>query len=110
MPAAPADKRAPTAADPRIQEETGKLELATALAFLNGENGKRDASKAAQHLWAAVKNGNSEAAVLLADLYVTGDGVEKSCQQGLVLLKSAIKNGNATAKAKLDDLNANGCQ
>jgi TPR repeat protein len=57
----------------------------------------------------AVEKGNSAAEVLLAGLYLRGDGVAKSCEQGRVLLQSASKSGNAEADAKLDELNANGC-
>jgi TPR repeat protein len=86
------------------------LELAAAMAYLNGDNGQRNSSRAVQQLWAAVRNGNTEAEVILSDLYVTGDGVAKNCEQGRVLLGAAAKNGNAEAKVKLDDLNSNGCE
>ncbi|HEX4643203.1 MAG TPA: PilZ domain-containing protein [Candidatus Acidoferrales bacterium] len=97
-------------ADVRAQQEAGKLELAAAMAYLNGDNGQRNSSRAVQQLWAAVRNGNTEAEVILSDLYVTGDGVAKNCEQGRVLLGAAAKNGNAEAKVKLDDLNFNGCE
>jgi TPR repeat protein len=47
--------------------------------------------------------------VILAGLYLRGDGVAKNCEQGRVLLKAATKTGNTQAKVKLDELNANGC-
>jgi hypothetical protein len=90
--------------------EAGKSELAAALADLNGDNGKRDSAAAVKLLWAAVANGNSAAEVILSDLYVSGDGVAKNCEQGRVLLVAAAKTGDAQAKVKLDELNANGCQ
>ncbi len=107
-----AEGHATAASDQRAQQaaEAGKSELAAAQAFLNGENGPRDSSKAVHLLWAALANGNSEAEVILADLYLKGDGAAKNCEQGRVLLKAAVKSGNAQAKAKLDELNANGCQ
>lgn len=86
------------------------MELAAALSYLNGDNGPRNSSKAVQQLWAAVRNGNTEAEVILSDLYVTGDGVTKNCEQGRVLLNAAAKNGNLQAKIKLDDLNSSGCE
>jgi hypothetical protein len=89
--------------------EAGKSELAAALAALNGDNGKRDSARAVRLLQAAVSNGNTTAAVLLADLYVTGDGIAENCDQGRILLKAAASKGNAEAKVKLDELNANGC-
>ena len=89
--------------------QAGKSDLAAALAYLNGDKGLRDTSKAVQRLWAAVGSGNSTAEVILADLYLNGDGVAKSCEQGRVLLIAAARSGNAQAKVKLDELNTNGC-
>jgi len=89
--------------------EAGKSELAAALAALNGDTGKRDSARAVRLLWAAVSKGNATAMVTLSDLYVTGDGVAKNCDQGRILLNAATSRGNAEAKVKLDDLNANGC-
>jgi PilZ domain len=88
---------------------SGKAELAAALAFLNGDKGERNSSRAVQQLWAAVGNGNSAAEVILSDLYLSGDGVAKNCEQGRVLLIAATKSGDTQAKVKLDELNANGC-
>ncbi len=92
-----------------LAQETGKSELAAALAALNGDSGKRDSARAVKLLWAAVSKGNASAAVMLADLYVNGDGVAKNCEQGRLLLNAAASRGNAEAKVKLDDLNADGC-
>jgi hypothetical protein len=89
--------------------EAGKTELAAAQASLRGTNGARDSAKAARLLWAAVKNNNSTAEVLLADLYLRGDGVPKSCEQGRVLLEAASRSGNAQAKEKLSEIHATGC-
>jgi TPR repeat protein len=89
--------------------EAGKVQLAAALAYLNAGNGPHDSSKAVKQLWAAVGNGNSDAEIILAGLYVRGDGVAKSCEQGRVLLQAAMKSGNAQAKMKLAELNAQGC-
>ncbi len=90
--------------------EAGKSELAAALAALRGTNGVRDSAKAARLLWAAVANDNSTAAVILADLYLRGDGVPKSCEQGRVLLTAASNTGDVQGQEKLKELNANGCQ
>jgi PilZ domain len=89
--------------------EAGKSELAAALAALRGTNGIRDSSKAARLLWAAVANDNSTAEVVLADLYLRGDGVAKSCEQAHVLLKAASKSGNVQGQEKLEELDTNGC-
>jgi hypothetical protein len=100
------------APDPQAQQaaEEGKSEIAAAMALLNADNGHRDTSKAVHLLWAAVANSNSEAEVILAGLYLGGNGVAKNCEQGRVLLKAATKSGNAQAKVKLDELNATGCR
>jgi hypothetical protein len=90
--------------------EAGKSELAAAEAALRGTNGVRDSAKAARLLWAAVANDNSTAAVILADLYIRGDGVPKSCEQGRVLLTAASNTGDVQGQEKLKELNANGCQ
>ena len=90
--------------------DAGKAELAAGLAYLNGDNGKRDIAKALQQLWKAVANGNAEAEIILADLYATGDGVAQNCEQAQVLLRTATKTGNAQAKVKLDELMTSGCQ
>jgi hypothetical protein len=98
-----------SALDARAQQEAGKSELASALAYLNGDAGRRDSAKAVQQLWAAVRNGNTEAEIVLSDLFLTGDGVAKSCEQARVLLNAATKNGNVQARMKLDELNSSGC-
>lgn len=99
------------ASDAQAQQaaEESKSEIAAAMALLNADNGHRDTSKAVHLLWAAVANGNSEAEVMLAGLYLAGNGVAKNCEQGRVLLQAAAKIGNTQAKVKLDELNANGC-
>jgi hypothetical protein len=89
--------------------EAGKSELAAALAALNGDTGKRDSARGVRLLWAAVSKGNSTAMVTLSDLYVSGDGVVKNCDQARTLLNAATSRGNAEAKVKLDELDANGC-
>ena len=89
--------------------EAGKSELAAAMASLRGTNGARDSAKAARLLWAAVRNNNSTAEVVLADLYLHGDGVAKSCEQGRVLLEAASNSGNVQGKEKLGVLETNGC-
>ncbi len=104
-----AANRVPSAADLLAQQEAGKAQLATAISYLNGDNGRRDIPKAVQLLWAAVRNGNSDAEVTLSDLYVMGDGVEKNCEQARVLLRAATKSGNPAGMVKLGELETDGC-
>ena len=102
--------RADAADEQTVQAvDSGKSEFAAALASLNGDNGRRDSAKAVHELWTAVADGNSEAEVFLAELYATGDGVLKNCEQARVLLMAASKGGNAEAKVKLDELDTDGC-
>jgi hypothetical protein len=59
-------------------------------------------------LWRATALGNSGAEVLLADIYIYGQGVPQNCDQGLVLLRSAAQKANAQAQGKLGALYAAG--
>jgi hypothetical protein len=106
------EKVSPTTASDRSEQQVqaGQSELAAAQGYLNGANGNRDSAKAARLLWAAVGNGNSTAEVLLADLYLRGDGVVKNCEQGRILIVAAVKSGNMEAQQKLTNLNATGCK
>jgi hypothetical protein len=89
----------------------GAEELAVAQGFLNGANGHgRDSTEAAKWLWKAMGDKNTEAALLLSDLYLRGDGVPKSCDQGRILLDAAAKNGLAQAGDRLRHLDAFGCR
>jgi hypothetical protein len=67
-----------------------------------------DPSAAAAWLWKATSRGNPEAPVRLADMYIRGNGVPRSCEQALVLLRSAAAKENAPARNRLAALYANG--
>jgi hypothetical protein len=67
-----------------------------------------DAAAASAWLWKAVAKGNPEAPIRLANMYIKGDGVTKSCEQALVLLKSAAAKENAAARSRLGSLYATG--
>jgi len=60
-------------------------------------------------LWSAVQLGDSNAAVVLADRYMRGDGVPVNCIQARVLLLVASERNNKTAIRKLHELDKNGC-
>jgi TPR repeat protein len=62
-----------------------------------------------QQLWSAVQSGDSNAAVLLADHYLRGDGVPVNCLQARVLLLVASEKKNPTAIRKLRELDQKGC-
>ncbi len=72
----------------------GEEELAKA-------NDASDSAATAAWLWKATAKGNPDAPVRLADLYVKGDGVPRSCEQALVLLKTAAAKENARARNRL---------
>lgn len=86
----------------------GGQELATAVTFLNGQ--PRDSAQAAQWLWKAVEKQNTAADVLLAGLYLRGDGVQKNCDQGRILLDAAADKGSKDAASLLRNLSAFGCE
>jgi len=94
-----------------LKQGGGNEELATAQRYLTGENGLgRDSAEAAKWLWKAVAKHNANATVVLADLYLKGDGVPKNCDQARVLLDSAARKGLAGAGERLRNLQAFGCQ
>jgi TPR repeat protein len=88
----------------------GTEELATAQRYLNGTGGQgRDSAEAAKWLWKSIAKHNGQATLLLADLYLRGDGVSKNCEQGRVLLDSAAQRGIPGAGERLRNLPAFGC-
>lgn len=89
----------------------GAEELAVAQRYLNGANGqRRDTTEAAKWLWKSIAKHNGQATVLLADLYLKGDGVSKNCDQARILLDSAARKGITGAGERLRNLPAFGCQ
>jgi hypothetical protein len=71
-------------------------------------NNASDSAAAAAWLWKATAKGNPDAPVRLADRYIKGDGVPRSCEQALVLLKTAATKENAMARNRLAALYTNG--
>jgi len=103
----------PTASNPPepASRGNGNEELAIAQRYLNGGSGlSRNSAEAAQWLWKSVAKHNSAATLILADLYLKGDGVSKSCDQARVLLDSAARKGVSRAGERLRNLQAFGCQ
>lgn len=89
----------------------GAEELAIAQHYLTGENGlQRNSSEAAKWLWKSMAKNNANATLLLADLYLKGDGVSKNCDQARVLLDSAARSGMKQAGERLQHLQAFGCE
>ena len=110
------DGKLDTNTDPALAELTdrgghGAEELTIAEGYLSGTQGKaRDSSEAAQWLWKALGKENATAALLLSDLYVTGDGVPRNCDQARLLLDAAARKGVPGAGERIRDLPNLGCQ
>ena len=94
-PTKPAKKPAAThtAAKP-VASSAGAEDLARA-------NEASSPETAAKWLWASTSKGNLDAPVRLADMYATGRGVAKDCEQATVLLRSSARRGNPRASARL---------
>ena len=88
----------------------GSQELAQAEDFLNGRKYPRDSAMAAKFLWKAVGKENPSAVLLLSDMYLTGDGVPKSCDQARLLLTAAARKGVPQAADKLRGVLRSGCR
>jgi hypothetical protein len=87
---------------------TGSEELAAAQKYL--KSGPDGAAPAVELLWKAVAKQNLAATLLLSDLYLKGEGVEKSCDQARLLLGAAARKGAPAAAQKLTTLPDYGCQ
>ncbi len=108
--AAPAPARTePIRAETPVFTRPSTAEFARALAYLRDDGSGRNASTAAQWLWAATRKGDTAANIVLADLYIRGDGVPQNCAQGRVLLLAASQKGNDEATRKLQEFDAAGC-
>jgi len=58
-------------------------------------------------LWAAVKKGNTNAEIDLAELFRKGRGVVKNCDQARILLSAAARKGSAEARNGWKHFSAN---
>lgn len=116
-PATTTAKATPTEGSNRVSQPNpaadrwGAEELAVAQRYLNGGNGqRRDTAEAAKWLWKSIAKHNGQATLLLADLYLKGNGVPKNCDQARILLDSAARKGISGAGERLRNLPAFGCQ
>jgi hypothetical protein len=73
-------------------------------------NARRERSALARQLWSAIGAGDDSAEVPLAELYLNGDGVPRSCEQARVLLRAASKKGNIEAMQQLRQLGKKTCR
>lgn len=87
----------------------GLAEYQRAESYLNGKGVTQDYGQAAEWFWRSLEAGNTSAAIPLADLYLQGNGVSRSCMQAHILLDAAARKNNAQAIQKLAQLPEN-CQ
>jgi hypothetical protein len=90
---APAQPTPPPKPAPKRQSDAGVTREATNAApgaeEMTKAKNASDSTAAAAWLWKATAKGNPDAPVQLANLYINGDGVPRSCEQAMVLLKTA---------------------
>ncbi len=91
-------------------DQPGQQEYLAAQEILKNTDTEAGLPEAVRLLWDAVKKGNSSAEVTLAELYRTGQGVSKSCDQTKILLTAAAKKGNREAQKHLLQFLKEGCE
>ena len=106
---APGTNAKPAAAAAAVsnQEAVTKPSSAGAEEMAKAKNAS-DAAATAAWLWKATAKGNPDAPVQLADMYINGQGVPRSCEQAEVLLKTAAEKENARARNRLASMYATG--
>ena len=105
------DPGAPSATPETETAAGGAKELAIAESYLNGTNGQqRNVEEAVQWLWKAVGKGSASATLELSDVYLSGDGIPKNCDQARVLLHAAASKGMKQAGERLRNLQSFGCE
>ncbi|MHB8485303.1 MAG: PilZ domain-containing protein [Candidatus Acidiferrales bacterium] len=98
----------PAAGSTGLLATAGQTEFKQAQKYLNGTGSvAADPAQAAELFWRSLEKGNTAAAIPLADLYLQGRGVSRSCLQARILLTAASNKGNAEAIQKLHELPEN---
>jgi hypothetical protein len=102
--------RPPAPTPPRDNSvEPGQPEYLQALQILRSPSRSSEVPAAIRLLWAAVEKGNTGAEIDLAELFRTGRGVEKNCDQARILLSAAARKGSSEARKRLEDFQRQGC-
>jgi hypothetical protein len=102
--------RPPAPASPAENSvDAGQQEYLEALQILRSPNRAAEVPAAIQLLWTAVERGNTGAEIDLAELFRTGRGVAKNCDQTRILLSAAARRGNAEARKRLEAFQREGC-
>jgi TPR repeat protein len=89
--------------------DAGQQEFQQAQQILRNKTREAELPEAVRLLWVGVEKGNAAAEVALADLYRTGQGVARNCDQARILLTAAARKGNAEAQKHLEQLQREGC-
>jgi hypothetical protein len=101
----------PPAPAPRADNSTeaGQQEYLRALQILRSPSRTSEIPAAIQLLWVAVEKGNTSAEIDLAELFRTGRGVAKNCDQTRILLSTAARKGSVEARKRLEEFLRQGC-
>lgn len=102
-----AEKKLPAASAKPIStdvEGLGRNEFLRGENYLSGKGTPHDPVQAARWFWAALGDGYTPATIPLADMYLRGEGVSRSCVQARVLLTAAARKKNADAIRRLAQL------
>jgi hypothetical protein len=89
--------------------DTGQQEFQQAQEILGSKSRDAEVPEAVRLLWVAVEKSNVAAELELAELYRTGRGVARNCDQARVLLTAAARKGNTQAQRNLEELPRQGC-
>ena len=89
--------------------EGGQEEYLRALQILRSPSRASEVPAAIRLLWVAVGKGNIPAEIDLAELFRTGRGVAKNCDQTRILLSTAARKGSAEARNRLEQFLREGC-
>ncbi len=85
-----------------------KLELARK--YLRAGSRADHKAAAVKLLWSAIENGNREAELQLAYVYLRGEGVPKNCEQTRILLRAEQNRSEMTVPPDLQELLDRECQ
>jgi hypothetical protein len=105
----PASASTQAATNPTVSAGDGGADLNQALQYLQNPD-SQDSAAAEQLLWSAISEGNTQADLVLGDLYMRGQGaVRRNCQQAEVLLHAALEANVSGAEGKIQELQTFGC-
>jgi hypothetical protein len=89
--------------------EAGQQEYLEALQILRSPSRASEVPAAIKLLWVSVEKGNTGAEIALAELFRTGKGVARNCDQTRILLSAAARKGSAEARKRLEEFRREGC-